>query len=411
MIVREEAERVAARWARDESVRCGYECVPVVEEFSAGWMVTIKRPEHVPARLGEGAVVIDKETGAISHWPAVPLPYVEQQYLRHRAIVARTVRTADPAVELRRSLRLRPGPTILAELTVNGRRFVARGAKGDQELRHHPLVRAYLDAAPAGYLVRGAERHAEMIVLSDVLHAVDRDRADQGLPPVSQHEARQILMAAPLEVMHIREHTDPMNGQPARPCESCIHALVFFGVLPQSELGYALDWDPPLPDRNPAPGRFPDDVVAALLDGGWGRRQPDEAFADMVIQETVAVAGATYRHQPFPAVRQALAEFAFVLTGRCGPGREHWIRRLEINPTSAAHSADILGEFGALLGTRLFPIGTEWMSDSLIAIDEAGRVFALDQAGEWFLGETIDAALINILTGGPVARVRDDGTW
>jgi hypothetical protein len=45
-------------------------------------------------------------------------------------------------------------------------------------------------------------------------------------------------------------------------------------------------------------------------------------------------------------------------------------------------------------------------------MDSGGRVFGLDQGGEWFLGETLDAALVGLLTGdGPAERVRDDGTW
>jgi len=411
MISREEAERVAARWARDESVRCRATCVPVVDEIAAGWVVRIKKfPEALP-QPGEGVAVIDKETGAVSHWPALSLAYVEQQHLQHRSIVLRTARTADPSVELRRSMRLRPGPTVIAELTLNGRRYLARGAKGDQELQHHPLVRGYLDTVPPGHLVRGGERHAELIVLSDALHAMDRERADRGEPPVSEQEARQLLGTALLEVMHVREYGDPLDGQPARPCESCVNALIYFGLLPSSFEAYVQEWRPPLPAEVPQPGRFPDEVAAALVEGNWGQIHTDDFFVDHLIEETVAVAGATHRHEPFPAARQALLAFGFVFSGRCGPGRENWIRRLEINPESAAHSADILGEFGALLGTRLFPIGSEGMGETIVAVDEAGRIFALDQAGEWFLGDTIDTALINIITGGPIARVRDDGTW
>jgi hypothetical protein len=50
--------------------------------------------------------------------------------------------------------------------------------------------------------------------------------------------------------------------------------------------------------------------------------------------------------------------------------------------------------------------------DAVVAIDERGRVFVLDQAGEWFVGPTFDEALVGLLTGdGPAERVRDDGTW
>ena len=63
-----------------------------------------------------------------------------------------------------------------------------------------------------------------------------------------------------------------------------------------------------------------------------------------------------------------------------------------------------------MIGATLFPIGTE-NGDAILAVDERGRVFALDQAGEWFLGADIDAALTSLLPAGPAARIRDDGTW
>jgi hypothetical protein len=38
-------------------------------------------------------------------------------------------------------------------------------------------------------------------------------------------------------------------------------------------------------------------------------------------------------------------------------------------------------------------------------------VFAFDQGGEWFLGGSLDQALVNLVAGGYTPRVRDDGTW
>lgn len=75
-----------------------------------------------------------------------------------------------------------------------------------------------------------------------------------------------------------------------------------------------------------------------------------------------------------------------------------------------ARSADSLARLGAVLGARLFPIGTE-SGDSILAVDELGRIFALDQAGDWFLGADIDTALTNLLLGREPARVRENGTW
>jgi hypothetical protein len=85
---------------------------------------------------------------------------------------------------------------------------------------------------------------------------------------------------------------------------------------------------------------------------------------------------------------------------------------LHLDPTAAAHTADTLGEFAGVIGARLFPIGAEAQGDTILAVDEQGRIFALDQAGEWFLGETIDEAITGLLTGGgPARRIHDDGHW
>ena len=65
-----------------------------------------------------------------------------------------------------------------------------------------------------------------------------------------------------------------------------------------------------------------------------------------------------------------------------------------------------------MIGAPLFPLGVEARGDAILALDDRGRVFALDQGGEWFLGEGIDAVPTGLLTGdGPAERIRDDGTW
>jgi hypothetical protein len=412
MIEREEAERIATEWARRESARRGYECTPMMSEFDLGYVVWTKEPSSVLPMPGDGTTtVIDKETGRLSTWPGLPPLVVQETYRRRRAAIVAPARTADPAAELRRDARRRPTPTVAAHLTLRYQQYVARGAKGDQELRHHRLVRDYLDDLPAGHLVRGGERHAELIVLSDVLHALDRDRLAQGGAPLTEPEARESLRNCQLDVLHVRESGDPAGGQPVRPCESCVKALVYFGVLPWSHLAYAEQWQPRPGVAPPQPGRFPDDVAAVLVDGGWAPRDTDEVLADAAIERVRAVRGREHRHEPFPAARQALTDFPGLVCGRRGPGSRHWVRVFEINPAAAAHSADILADFGAVLGARLFPLGSEARGETILAVDERGRVFALDQAGEWFLGETVDAALVTLVTGGPAARVRDDGAW
>jgi hypothetical protein len=412
MIDRHEAEQIATEWARRESVRRGYECLPMLSEFDLGYVVWTKEPTTVLPMPGDGTTtVIDKETGHLSTWPGLPPAVVQETYRQRRATIVSPTRTADPAVELRHNVRRRPTPAVAAHVTLRYKQYAARGAKGDQELRHHRLVRDYLDDLPEGHLVRGGDRHAELIVLSDVLHALDRERLGRGAAPLTEEEARRVLRDAQLEVLRVREAGDPLGGQPARPCESCIKALVYFGALPWSHLAYVEEWRPRPRKALPQPGRFPDEVAVVLADGGWAPRDTDDVLADAAIERVCAVPGQEHRHVPFPAARRALTDFPGLVCGRRGPGQHHWIRVFEIDPSAAAHSADILADLGTLLGVRLFPLGSEGKGDTMLAIDEHGRVFALDQAGEWFLGATMDAALINLVAGGPAPRLRDDGSW
>jgi len=179
-------------------------------------------------------------------------------------------------------------------------------------------------------------------------------------------------------------------------------------------LAFTEEWRPDPNEKIAQPGRFPAEVAGVLADGGW-LPLPGfvaEALAEGMIEETVAVAGRRFRHEPFPAAARLVADFPGIMCGRRGPGAQRAIRLLHLDPTAAAHTADLLGEFAAVIGVRLFPIGVEAQGDAVLAVDERGRVFAFDQGGEWFLGETVDEAIMSLLTGrGPAERVHDDGTW
>jgi hypothetical protein len=286
---------------------------------------------------------------------------------------------------------------------------VAHGAKGHVELHHHPLVQSYLDELPPGHLVRGGERHAEMIVVSDVLHEQDHHRTSGGLSSLTMAEARSLLGRSRVEFFRIREPGDPAGGPADLPCDSCINFLVYFNALPWSDLAHTEEWLSET-QADPEPGRFPRQVADALVLAGWRPHFGDEVLATATIRKVTAVAGRKHSHVVFPAAASALTAFPGLVTGRKGPGEQVWISRFNIRPRHTAHTADTLADFGDVLGVRLFPLGTE-RGDSVIAVDEQGRIFALDQAGEWFLGPDIDAALTTLLLGRAPARVRDDGTW
>lgn len=410
MIERQQAEQLAAVWARRDSERLGFPCTPVIEEFDLGYLIMSAVPSGARALPGDlPTTVVDKETGEVSTWPRLPFEAVAQMFRQRRPQEPRPPRTVDPASQLLREITRLPTPDAVTHLALGDRVHIAHGAKGDVRLNHHPLVRSYLDDVPTGHLVRGGDRHAEVIVVSDVLHAYDHYRVSEGRPPATLDEARAVLGTARVDFFRIREASDPAAGPAKLRCGSCIRFLVHFNVLPWPELAYAEAWQPD-PQVDPEPGRFPPDVANALVVAGWQPHFGDEVSAAASIRKVTEVSGRRHTHPVFPAAMSAITAFPALVGARQGPGEQVWISRFDIRPRQMAHTADTLADFAAVLGVRLFPLGTE-RGESIIAVDERGRIFALDQAGEWFLGPDIDSALTTLLLGRAPARVRDDGTW
>lgn len=157
--------------------------------------------------------------------------------------------------------------------------------------------------------------------------------------------------------------------------------------------------------------RFSDKVAAALADAGWQPGRSVAAETAEAIRLTCADIGREgEQHRPFPAVVRVLDEFGGLGLKADREGVDYLPRPFAIDPTMASGSAETLADFGRLLGVSLFPIGTEGRYESILAMDERGRVFALDHTGEYFLGGTFDEALEALVTG-TATRVRDDGTW
>ncbi|MFY1700544.1 SUKH-3 domain-containing protein [Micromonospora sp. WMMA1923] len=410
MIDRRQAEQLAEAWARRDSQRLGYECTPLVSEFDLGYVILTTVSTEASTVPGDlPTIVLDKESGKVSTWPRVPTHVVEDMYRRSRPAGPTPPTTVDPASQLLREVRRLPTPGGAAHLTLDGHLHTAGGAKGDVALHHHPLVQAYLAELPTGHLVRGGDRHAELIVVSDVLHQYDHERTTNGQPPLTFDAVRALFEAARFETYRIREPHDPAGGPAERPCDSCVNFLVHFNLLPWSDLAFTREWHPD-PQSVIHPERFSPAVGDALMDAGWEDGPFNEALASGAIAETEEIVGQTHRHRISPAAERTLTAFPAVTTRRRGPGRDVWISRFTTNPLRGAHSADTLADFAAVLGARLFPIGSE-QQHSILAVDEHGRIFALDQGGEWFLGQDIDSALNTLLLGHAPTRVRDDGTW
>ncbi|GIF24505.1 hypothetical protein BJ973_007984 [Actinoplanes tereljensis] len=406
MISLEEAEFVAEGWAHKQSIRRGYPCTPHVDELALGYAVWMQLPPEIRTEPGEDVTtVIDRDTGRLSHWPIASTAELDEHYRERRDAAIGRHQTADPVAELKREAHRRVSPAVAAHLTLGDRLFRARGAKGDQELRHHPLVAQLLAAIPAENTVRGAERHAELLVVSDVLYEADKVR-DAAL---DLGDARALLAQGQFDTFHIRESGDPIGGEPASSCFTCQSVLIELSVLPASR---QVDWRQTA-GIDPEPGRFPAEVAWELAHRGWvpESRQRRARLGAGEVDRLVAGRGAEFELAEFPAARAAFTEFYGVLTSRNCPGVAQRVRSFDIGHGSIAHLTDPLCELGIIVDARMFPLGTEGDDEAVLAIDERGRVFALDQGGEWFLGETLDQALVALLTGHPAARLHDDGTW
>ncbi len=417
MITREDAEQTAARWARSETARTGVPATPMVHEFDLGFVIWTGRAPGAP---GDGArTVIDRETGELAYFGALPLGAIERIYRDQRGREPELVSTVDRTAELRRQNQRRVTPTVAAHLTIaaDGRMRRAVGAKSDVAPQHHPLVRDWLAAQPAHALVRGAERHAELIVVSQTLHDLDAVAVAQGRPRLTLDAARAVLSQRRLEVLHVRDAGDPLGGKNADACSTCVAGFVHFGVLPSEPrfLQAQQPYEPASRDDVGETAGLPADVARILVASGWLRPSP---YVDDLRRQSAGESlryvldhqGRDYTHVDFPAAVEAVVTFGHIDCDRHTPGEAIRVVPFSLWPESAAATADALGDFGRLIGVRLFPLGTD-LFGAVIAIDERGRVFLLDQAGEWFAGQTIQEALTHLVRGAALPRIRTDGAW
>lgn len=159
------------------------------------------------------------------------------------------------------------------------------------------------------------------------------------------------------------------------------------------------------------PESLPPEVADVLRAAGWS---PEQRSTEAEVAATVkSVRGEIGRNgarvESFPAATEALIEFGGLHVVQDGPGRDLRRRAFVIDPTLVAATTETLADLGKRLHTRLFPIGMEGDHDSVLAIDEAGRVFALDHAGVWCLGDGVAAALTTLVTGTQPPRLDEDG--
>jgi hypothetical protein len=163
---------------------------------------------------------------------------------------------------------------------------------------------------------------------------------------------------------------------------------------------------------------LPGPVAAALMEAGWHAGRTDEARArawGLRLGSDPSLRGRA--HAFFPAALAALARFGGVRVEPVGEGEDVAPSGFALDPLLALHTVETLAALATRIGAPLTPLGVELGGGSpenavaVLAIDERGRVFTLDHTGEWFLGESIEAALSTLVLGRLPARIRADGGW
>ncbi|SEN10981.1 SUKH-3 domain-containing protein [Actinacidiphila rubida] len=147
--------------------------------------------------------------------------------------------------------------------------------------------------------------------------------------------------------------------------------------------------------------RFPAGVDAALRAAGWRPGRWDimqaERWAD-ALRAHVSPGG--HRHAVFPAAVEAWAEFGgLTVPAAAGPARQVAPAAVLVDPMRGLHMARTLGDLGRALETGISPLGEEPASGAVLAVDEEGRVYAVDHTGDWYVGQDVDHALTTLTTG------------
>jgi len=158
--------------------------------------------------------------------------------------------------------------------------------------------------------------------------------------------------------------------------------------------------------------RFPPEIAELLAAEGWSAERRDDGRARDWALRVAGYADLDGRHHVVvPAAVEAYAEFGGLRLRPNSDGEQIAPSSVHLDPFRVLHSVTTLTAFADALGSPVTPLGEEGDGTGILAIDEAGRVFVLDHGGDWFLGDTLDAALGTLLLGRQPARVRLDGTW
>ncbi|GIJ79991.1 SUKH-3 immunity protein [Micromonospora phaseoli] len=158
--------------------------------------------------------------------------------------------------------------------------------------------------------------------------------------------------------------------------------------------------------------RFPPLVAETLTAAGWSPdRRDEEKGREWGLRIAAHAAPGGRQHTVTAPAVEAYAEFGGLRVRPQGDGEQIAPSDFQLDPFLVRHSVETLAELAEATGAALSPLGEEGDGTGILAIDEQGRVFALDHTGDWFLGASIDEALTTLVLGRSPRRVRGDGTW
>ncbi len=158
--------------------------------------------------------------------------------------------------------------------------------------------------------------------------------------------------------------------------------------------------------------RLPEDVREVLTAAGWRSARDISARIDAWLAKLYEEQPAARDSLPlFPAAKAALAEFGGLRFKQLTrPGYAGGGFAVETWPDVGRVVLELYTDFAADLGARVFPFAwyEDGPSDAVVAED--GRVFLLHPAGLYLLGETVDAAVIELVRGPELREVDEHGT-
>lgn len=233
------------------------------------------------------------------------------------------------------------------------------------------IDRGRAEASAREYLGTGGEIRVAEFDSGYIVWRVDAPPADPAVPP-------------------------PSTGRPTAVIDKRTGAVTPWGSLPTEVVAAQYT------AYRAAETRFPPDVRAALEEAGWWPGRNLESAVVSWLNRPAVLAAVKGIDFSGPA-RAALIEFGGLRLPQAGPngtpGGGFPSRFFPIPQTLATQATR---EFMTRTGVPVAPIGDHEDGPADLVIDPDGRVFLLHWANDFVVADSLDAALVWLVRGGPL---------